>query len=166
MRAIACDCAWANAARCLPRRNDGSRCWTECCKRAGSSASQPAVTSAEGLMADRNCQCPRSHATLSRTARCLSQKPAATDRPCTLRPTNATQVTLAGFECAHNDVVALRGFFVISRDGVGNPVCTTGDAFHLWMVEDGELALCRALTANRFYGTTYGLAKHQCSLDA
>ena len=26
-----CGCAWTTRARCLPKRNDGSRCWVACC---------------------------------------------------------------------------------------------------------------------------------------
>ena len=54
---------------------------------------------------------------------------------CTNRMTNASNVAVHGLECTKSDDITMRGFFVVSCDLSGTPVCTAGDAFHLRVVE-------------------------------
>ena len=86
----------------------------------------------QSFMANKGCACPADAASISAAALCLRR---AATPSCSFNPTNASEVTVAGFNCTRNDVVAFRGFFVVSRDAQGDRVCTGGDAFHLWVVD-------------------------------
>ena len=81
------------------------------------------------------CGCPTDHASIFSVAKCVSQTSAMAAQPCNWQASSASQVILASFECVRNDVVSMRGFFVVSRDKSGAPVCSVGDAFHLSVVE-------------------------------
>ena len=77
------------------------------------------------------CACPDAATTVLNALRCFWQDVA----PCAHRETSASRVIVRGLECTSSRNVGMRGFFVISADDAGMPVCTHGDAFHLWVAE-------------------------------
>ena len=58
---------------------------------------------------------------------------------CANKPTSALRSLLRGVECNNAASVAARGFFIISLAVTGEPVCTGGDRYHVWVTEgDGK----------------------------
>ena len=78
------------------------------------------------------CACPSDVTSVAAALSCF----ASDAQPCVHRETSASNVIVRGLECATAEhAQGSRGFFVLSRDSAGRAVCTGGDLFHLWVVE-------------------------------
>lgn len=81
------------------------------------------------------CACPNDVTSLTSALNCF----ASDTQPCKHRKTNASNVIVRGLECATDEHAhGVRGFFVLSRDSAGHAVCTGGDLYHLWVVEQQD----------------------------
>jgi hypothetical protein len=78
------------------------------------------------------CSCPDAATPLPTALSCFLPLGKA---PCVFHETSALHVAVKGLECASSADASYRGFFVISRDHTDTPVCTSGDAFHLRVME-------------------------------
>lgn len=82
------------------------------------------------------CACPDGSTPLRTALHCfVTNYNAYEPHACAHRETSAAHVVTLAMECTNARASSSRGFFVLSKDSAGMPVCTGGDAYHASIIE-------------------------------